>query len=535
MMAPRLRGSMMAMASSSVAPASVQLDLARHVAEVEKSGYTVVPGVFPVELCARAISHMDAVLEPCKEQHHGPVSRSHPIPGSVMAELFSAPKLLAVASAMIGTPSHELRLFEQVLLRTARVPEDMMDQPVPTARGWHVDDVFAPEQFAATPRQTYQQMFAVLSDIEPGAGGTMVVPGSHKQVMAAAYEHSRGKDGFTYDATAWAAYDRDTLLKDIQARPRDFGIEPDAGVEFPCAAGSLVVFCPDCLHSSSENRSKQGASRYVVVQSFYHATAATLLQERYARMRYLKGFHCDLHAAVSPALRPMLYGRALWGAAMRRELAEYQETGVFTSPQPVVGRENVALIERLARELEPEWHATEFPVGVDRFAALFLMILKASGERLSLVTPDRKSSELVMEDSVNLALAAELLGLDETLASTFGRDLNGVVLSGCGIGNSAQLLASNAALEKEDRKCVAFLTDLDAGQVAERTVICSCTPALFRAVGMRRCFGWWYSANVRDDSLAVAVRHVFGAKIEGWDEKRRELWGLTAHESAARL
>jgi len=419
-----------------IAAAASGLDLARHVVEIEEAGYTIVPGVFPPELCARAAAHMDEMLEgreALRVPGRGPAARSHPIPGNVKGQLFPAPALLAGAPALARAPQPELRLFEQVLLRTAPVPLEaqMMKEPGPTARGWHLDDVFAPEMFAATPRQTYFQMFAVLRDVLPGAGGTMVVPGSHRRVMAVAQRHSRGSDG-RYDAEAWRACDRDKLMQEISTQPQDFGINLSEGIELPAAAGSLVVFCPSCLHSSSENRSETGASRYVVVQSFYHETDAALLQERYAEMRYLKGFHRDVHTSVPAVLRPMLHGRALWGEAMEDELAQFraEDAGHFLSPQVVINRSSLHLIERLQTEMEPTLQGAGFHAGLNWPCVLFLNVFKAGGESLlSLV-----------EDNANLALAAELLDLDEHLASTSGRTLDALVVSGCGLGDPAEWL-----------------------------------------------------------------------------------------------
>ena len=189
---------------ASVAAAGAPLDLARHLAEVEDVGFTIVPGVFPLDLCERMAEHTDAMLAPQELQHltgagltenRGPVARSHPIPGSVMGEVFSTPRLLAVASALGRAPASELRLFEQVMLRTHVVPPEMMDEPGPTPRGYHIDDVFAPEMFHATPRQTYFQLFMFMRDVEPGAGATMVSsprpPPTHTQRRRPPYANGR--------------------------------------------------------------------------------------------------------------------------------------------------------------------------------------------------------------------------------------------------------------------------------------------------------------------------------------------------------
>ena len=298
-----------------VADTAASLDLERIVTEVEGAGYSVVPAVFPTELTERAARHMDEMLAPQHRAHltgaglsenRGPVARSHPVPGAVMAELFAAPRLLAVAAALARAPASELRLLDQTMLRTEVAPPEMLAEPGPTARGWHVDDVFTPEMFSATPRQTYFQLFAVLRDILPGAGGTMVVPASHHRSLAVGRENSRGRDGSSYDAKVWSACDREALKADINARPRDYGIDTSTGVELPAAAGSLVVFCPSCLHSSSENRSQTGATRYVLAQSFYHHCAATLVRQQQAKSRAEKAFHPDICASAPAALRSLL-------------------------------------------------------------------------------------------------------------------------------------------------------------------------------------------------------------------------------------
>eukprot|EP01052_Picozoa_sp_SAG31_P020040 SAG31_NODE_1488_length_8104_cov_6.771585_5_plen_199_part_00 len=193
------------------------------------------------------------------------------------------------------------------------------------------------------------------------------MPASHHKTMAAARQRSRAADG-SYDETAWRAYDREALRVDINARPEGFGIDPSAGVELPAAAGSLVVFDPGCLHSSSENRSAAGASRYVVVQSFYHHSDAAILQEQYVRSRYLKGFHTDTHASVCGALERMLHGKALWGEAMREELRSFRKEGYFCSPESFIDSQRLALIGRLQQQVEPHLRSTVFSQSESRSA-----------------------------------------------------------------------------------------------------------------------------------------------------------------------
>ena len=97
----------------------------------------MIPDVVPAELCARARAHMDAVLAPPAEGG-GTAARSHPIPGGIMAELCTTPTLLSVAEALYRAPAAELRLTEQVLIRTDPEPPDPAAPDEPTARGWHL-------------------------------------------------------------------------------------------------------------------------------------------------------------------------------------------------------------------------------------------------------------------------------------------------------------------------------------------------------------------------------------------------------------
>jgi hypothetical protein len=43
--------------------ASMPAGMARHIDEVESRGYTIIPGVFPPDLCERAANHVDRVLD----------------------------------------------------------------------------------------------------------------------------------------------------------------------------------------------------------------------------------------------------------------------------------------------------------------------------------------------------------------------------------------------------------------------------------------------------------------------------------------
>ena len=177
---------------------------------------------------------------------------------------------------------------------------------------------------------------------------------------------------------------------------------------------------------------------------------------------------------------------------MRNELAHFRERGWFISPQPVIGDHNLALIKQMLAELEPQWRVTEFPAGVNRSVALFLLVLKAARKSgLRIATPETRepAAHAIIEEKANLALAAVLLELDENLASTFGRDVwKGLVLSGCGLGDPAEGI--HDGITTKEAASVMFLSDLSGSD--ECTWVC--TPAAARQVATGQCF-WWSSTR----------------------------------------
>jgi ectoine hydroxylase-related dioxygenase (phytanoyl-CoA dioxygenase family) len=390
----------MAKAPTAAAAAAPSRDWGAHAAELEDRGWTVVPDVLPLDLCTRAKAHVDSLLAPIGTG--GAVAaRSHPIPGGIMGELATTPLLMECASALYRSPFDELRLTEQVLIRTDPEPPTSEQQQAPSVpmpagggepRGWHCDFVFQEQHFHATPRQNYFQMFGVFTDVLPGAGCTMVVPGSHHKTMAAAAQT---------DCTIEALGE---LRGRIAADPAEFGIDIDAGIELPASAGSLVIFCPFCLHSGSVNRGSW--SRYVAVQSFNHCTDAELLQQQLVSTRYLKGFHPDAHAAVPPSLRQVLKGPGLWGEAMNKELASFGANGCFLiriGHGSLLSEEISARAAAAQQAIGPAGQGVECPDGMDSAAVRSLMAVKALGEELV----------ALLEAPATLALAAELLDMEE--------------------------------------------------------------------------------------------------------------------------
>ena len=415
-----------------------QLDVGRHVAEVEELGYTVVPGAIPLDLCARARAHMDSLLPPpptaaekdvpgTRYAHHA----SHPIPGSVMAELCSAPAVLAMASSLCAAPVGALRLSEQVLIRTDPRSAAVRATPPPPMDklGWHCDMVFPPSAFRSRPRHNYFQMFAVFNDVLPGAAATCVIPRSHHRILAAVGE-AVGEE--CTDPATMAP-----IRQKIIDNPSDYGIDTSTGVELPAAAGSLVIFLPFCLHSGSDNRGDN--ARYVCVQSFYHHADAQLLQRQFVETKYLRGFHSDMHQAIPRPLRQLLRGGGLWGEALAPQLAQFRERGFFISPEPLVPAGVLATMCQHQCEIEPLWAVTDYPPGLNRLAVQFLLVLKACGEEL----------HALIESEKTLKLASALLEDDAGQQLPREEGIRSLVIEACGMGEVAEWVDEPAGQQVE--------------------------------------------------------------------------------------
>jgi len=231
-------------------------NLQYHLDQLEEVGYTVVPGFLDKETTARIREHTDALAAPIQPPTEEGVTRintlRHPIPGEIMAEILNNPKLLDLAKATLR--ANELRLLEQVLIRTDPKP------PPYGPGGWHVDYAFWPEEYEATPRQTYYHMVHMCSKVQPGGGAFMIVPGCHK---------------LTYATTAGRTHEE--MIEFKQDPIKVAGIDMDKAIEVPAQEGDLLIFNPMCLHSASGNASTQ--PRYVYFASFMDVSAKRLLQE----------------------------------------------------------------------------------------------------------------------------------------------------------------------------------------------------------------------------------------------------------------
>ncbi len=257
--------------------------LADHLRQLEDQGYAVIPGFLDGASTARLRAHIDALLPPVARDGAVHMLR-HPIPGAIMAELITG-QHLRLARALLRA-GDGLRLLEQVLIRTDPSPR------APGPSGWHIDAAFHRRHREATPRQTYYQCVHALSDIGPGGGATMLVPGSHRLVVAAVERIA---------ATAPIAMTDQDALK--AAALREAAIDATAGIELTAREGDLVVFDPTCLHTGSVNT--RATPRHVLFQSFIDDSA----HEMNAVMEatgYRSGFSDDLRAGLPPPLRSLL-------------------------------------------------------------------------------------------------------------------------------------------------------------------------------------------------------------------------------------
>lgn len=241
--------------------------------QLDNQGYSVVPGFLDAQHTEAIRTQIDRLAPPIASAELPEVRRvhdlRHPLSGAVMAQIIT-PALLELAQAILKTRQlADLRLLEQVLIRTDPKP------PPHGPTGWHIDWTFFPDEYQATPRQTYYHMVQACSTVEPGGGAFMVVPGSHHRTYAVTSKLT--------DEAELAEFKRNPM----QAA----GVDVDEGIEICATEGDLIVFNPMCIHSASGNARSQ--PRYVYFASFFDVSARRL-QEHLRETHYLKGFSDDL-------------------------------------------------------------------------------------------------------------------------------------------------------------------------------------------------------------------------------------------------
>jgi ectoine hydroxylase-related dioxygenase (phytanoyl-CoA dioxygenase family) len=255
------------------------MDNASLLQRLDEQGYVVVRGFLPANVTAAIRAHIDR-LAPPPEPVDLPGKRRvhdlrHPIPGAIMAEIVT-PALVDLAMAILKTTVvADLRLLEQVLIRTDPQP------PPHGPAGWHVDWAFLPDEYEARPRQTYFHMVHACSTVEPGGGAFMIVPGSHHRAYAATARFTTAEE--------LAAFRTDPIPAS--------GVDVSEGIEVCAADGDLIIFNPMCIHSGSRNA--RSLPRYVYFASFFDVSARRL-RDNLRAGSYIKAFSDDLRNGLPP-------------------------------------------------------------------------------------------------------------------------------------------------------------------------------------------------------------------------------------------
>lgn len=236
--------------------------------QLETQGYIVVPEFLNRDMTARIRAHMDSLLPPILTRDDpeagGAHTLRHPIPGDIMPEIASNPRLIELAKQILY--SDDLRLQEQVLIRTD--PKAGVPSP---ASAWHIDMAFMPEHYNARPRQTYFHMVHALNTIPPSGGATTIIAGSHHKTYAAA-----------------ARLGSTEALAELKSDPIGVaGIDLNDAIEILPNEGDLLIFDPMCLHSPSANLSD--SPRYVYFASFADVSAVYLM-DFLKSINYERGF-----------------------------------------------------------------------------------------------------------------------------------------------------------------------------------------------------------------------------------------------------
>ena len=258
--------------------------LAERLRELDHLGYTIIPGFLDLETTSRLRAYIDeriAQREPDAKARHHPLR--HPMPGRILADMITDDHL-ALARAILRCDGG-LRLLEQLMMRS--------DVGLEIPPAWHSDGVFYHRNRAAAPRQTYHFMWHVLSTVEPGGGGTMVVPRSQHLVYAATARIADPVEPIPV-----------TEMDRLRAAARAIdGIHTSQGIEMCANEGDLIIIDPTCLHTASSNRGLR--ARYVFQQTFYHESAVELAG--YLASRNYRGHFPDsLRQGLRPELRTLL-------------------------------------------------------------------------------------------------------------------------------------------------------------------------------------------------------------------------------------
>ncbi len=260
--------------------------LAEHLRELDHLGYTIIPGFLDLETTSRLRACIDEL-----KQHQDPEAKAqsrhllHPMPGMLFADMVTDDHL-RLARAILRCDGG-LRLIEQAMMHTA-VGHGHVD-----VLNWHSDGVFYNRSRMAVPRQTYHFKWHVLSTVEPGGGGTMLVPRSQHLVYAATARLADPVERI-------AATDMNRLRSEALAIA---GIDTSQGIEMCANEGDLILLDPTCMHCATTNRGPR--TRYAFQQSFYHESA-TEFAAYLASRKYRDRLPDSLRQGLRPDLRHLL-------------------------------------------------------------------------------------------------------------------------------------------------------------------------------------------------------------------------------------
>eukprot|EP01051_Picozoa_sp_SAG22_P007789 SAG22_NODE_561_length_9080_cov_2.242623_2_plen_348_part_00 len=290
---------------------------ARHAAEVEADGYTIVRGAVPAEVVAAARAMMDEILGPAGSaeapmedgdgrkyqqrpwprlsaaQGGGPVVNyvravgegggpgttrqvEHPIRDTRAAACFP-PMVPAVAAVLrCKDPASELCLVHQNFRRTDPSPppypsfsaDDSGGQPMV---GLHMDQAFLPEHYKTSPKQSYVLTLLALSPMVKGGAAFCVAPGS----FAAAKQAGEALPAAAAaDLNAYECWGGGVLPGLLGQGQEGSAVEASRAAvrQVEMAAGDLLIFDPMLSHAGSPFRAgvrhATGVSRHALFSVF---------------------------------------------------------------------------------------------------------------------------------------------------------------------------------------------------------------------------------------------------------------------------
>jgi ectoine hydroxylase-related dioxygenase (phytanoyl-CoA dioxygenase family) len=255
---------------------------------LEERGYVLLRGALSRDVCREIRDFIDRTIagghlkDPGRGSSRFHHRICHPIEDPIVARLAAEPALREIATGCLR--ARDLRLRQQMFMLTAPCglpPPAVLD-------GWHSDTTFLAEEWEATPRRTFLQVFCYCSAVRPGGASTWVVPGSHRQALAAASAAS-----FRSEEERWEFGGKVI---------RQANIDVSQAVELTCEEGDVAVFCPMLLHSGSNNVTDQ--PRYVYHCSYHDASAERI--RHLPAPGYYDTFPDSMEKAIPAPLRSML-------------------------------------------------------------------------------------------------------------------------------------------------------------------------------------------------------------------------------------